>query len=997
MNTDLFEKALNNLNNEQRAAVEAIEGPVMVNAGPGTGKTQILTLRIANILKQADVKPEQILALTFTNAGSFTMRERLNQYIGDAGYRVNIFTFHAFCQNVINRNIDYFPQFEYSQVIDDLQKVNIIEDILKKGSFKILIGSYNEFQKVQDIVRALNTVKKEGVSPKQFRDMIPKWKEELYQDENIFYKRKYKEFNVGDIKPVEAEKIERKLNQAVEIADLYEMYQAELSEQKLYDFNDMILTVLDKLKTSEDFKFDLQEQYQYILVDEHQDTNEGQNELIELLTDAEHLNRRPNIFTVGDEKQSIYRFQGASEETFKYFNTLYDDILHIDLKENYRSTQDILSSSHALIEHSIENSVELHSNTKENNLINLAGFSNYKFELLYVVDQIEKQIKDGVEPEEIAILYRANKHLTDIKQALAHKQIPFTVFSKDSVFEDVDISNIILLLRVIHNPFDEESLGKTLFINFLKIGGYDAFKILSARSTYVKDGKKLLDIISDPNILDELQIEDRDIVLTFASRLKEAITDSKNKHILEFFKDFLTDIGYMNYMLSSDMSRDKMVKLDKLFDEIKKQNNKGSFDVENFISLVDSYHAHHIDIASGSSELQSGVQLMTAHGSKGKEFEYVYIINTTRSNWEKSRSFGGIALPIQDYKGDEHDERRLFYVAMTRAKKGLSITYSKTNWEGKEQERSQFVSEIPLEYIKEIETETYEKDNIENFKIFLQPLSIKKSLYDSNFITERFLKRGLSVTSLNNYLACPLKYFYKNLIQIPSGYSAHMQYGHIVHGALEKFMFECKKSQKILSAEVLIDLFSKQMEQSSLRNSDKEKYLERGLESLRIWYSQRSKDLIINVSTEESIKRDFVLDSTTQIMLKGNLDKIEFVEGEGGGAINLIDYKTGKGYSKKNKIQKEDLKRQLAFYHILLEGYKDDIYHIENTSLDFIEPDENKECEFVSISVTQEDTKELKKIVNEVSEEIMSAEFLKKGCQKKDCEWCTLHNNSQAQ
>lgn len=994
MNVTKFENALSSLNPGQKSAVEAIEGPVMVNAGPGTGKTQILTLRIANILKQTDTKPEQILALTFTNAGSFTMRERLNQYIDDVGYRVQIFTFHAFCQNVINHTIDYFPQFEYSHVIDDLQKVKIIESILKNGDFNILKGSYDEFQRVQDIVRAVNTVKKEGVSPKQFRDMIPKWKDELYQDETIFYKRKYKEFSVGDIKPVEEEKITKKIAQARELADLYEKYQEQLTLHKLYDFSDMILTVLDTLKTNENFKFDLQEQYQYILVDEHQDTNEGQNELIELLTDAQHLNKRPNIFTVGDEKQSIYRFQGASEETFKHFNTLYDDIKHISLIENYRSTQNILSASTAVIEHSLEDVVHLKSNAKENNPITIGGFSNYKFELLYVVDEIDKKIKSGIKPEEIAILYRANKHLLDVKHALAYKQIPFSIFSKDSVFEDIDISNLILLLRVILNPMDEESLGKSLFINFLKIDGYDAFKILNGRAQYVRDQKKLLDIISSEEVLKTLQVENSAHVLSFSKIIREAIVNVQNDHILEFLKEFLMNIGYMEYMLASDMSRDKMVKLDTLFDEIKRQINKGVFTISDFLSLVDSYHSHHIDMASGSSELHSGVQLMTAHGSKGKEFEYVYIINTTRSNWEKSRSFGGIALPIQDYKGDEHDERRLFYVAMTRAKKGLTITYSKTNWEGKEQEKSQFISEISLEIIEQLSVEDFERDSVDNFVLFLQPLVLKKSLYEPAFIKERYLKRGLSVTALNNYISCPIKYFYKNLIQIPNGYSAHMQYGHVVHTTLEKFMKECGEKERVVRVSRLIELFKTNMDYSSLDEKDKQKYTQRGITNLTLWYKSRSKNLITTVNTEESIKRDFELDAETSITLKGNLDKIEYIESEDGGPINLIDYKTGKGYSKKNKIQKDDLKRQLTFYHILLEGYKNDMYYIKNTSLDFIEVDETDENEFTSISISAQDIQILKEVIADVSQNIISTEFLKQGCQKKDCEWCLLHNSS---
>lgn len=995
MNDDVFKKAIKGLNTEQRSAVEAYDGPVMVNAGPGTGKTQILTLRIANILDKTDTKPEQILALTFTNAGSFTMRERLGQYIGDSAYRVNIFTFHAFCQNVINHNSDYFPQFEYAQVIDDLQKVKIIENILKTGSFEILVGTHDEYQKVQDIVRALNTIKKEGLSAAQFKELIPKWKEELYESEDLYYKRKYKEFSVGDIKPAEEEKIKRKIAQVTELVELYEAYQKELQSKKLYDFSDMILTVLERLRTDENFKFDLQEQYQYILVDEHQDTNEGQNELIELLTDAEHLNKRPNIFTVGDEKQSIYRFQGASEQTFKHFNSLYEDINHISLKENYRSTKNILSASHSVILHSLEDAVELNSHSKENEPITIGGFSNYKFELLYIADQIQDQIKNGVSPESIAVLYRANKHLTDIKQALSHKQVPFSVYSKNSIFEDVDISNIIVLLRVIIDPFDEESLGKALFINFLGINGYDAFKILNGRTQYLKQGKKLLDIISDTQILDELQVQNKDSILHFSKVITEAIIVSKNEHILEFLKNFLMNVGYISYMLSSELSQDKMLKLDKLFDEIKKQDAKEKFGILDFISLIDSYHAYHIDIESSNPELKMGVQLMTVHGSKGKEFEYVYIINTTRSNWEKSRSFGGISLPIKDYKGDEHDERRLFYVALTRAKRGLTITYSKTDWEGREQEKSQFVTEITLDTVSEINVSDYEEKNISELGLFLQISNQKRTIFDPQFISERFLKRGLTVTALNNYLDCSLKYFYKNLIQIPNGYSAHMQYGHLMHGALEKFLLESKANNKIADKQRLLDLFIQQIEYSSLRDSDRKKYTKRGLENLEKWYDAKSAELSYQVLTEQKIKRDFLLTDGTLLCINGTLDKIEFLKNELEGPINVIDYKTGKGYSKKTKDQKADLKRQLTFYHILLDGYKESAYYIQNTTLDFIEPDIKGDFENVSLSITQEDIQEVKQIIQTVSSEIMSTKFLDKGCQKKDCEWCSLHRNSQ--
>ncbi|MEY4440749.1 MAG: hypothetical protein RLY49_375, partial [Candidatus Parcubacteria bacterium] len=619
MSENTFEKEYKRLNTEQKLAVDTIEGPVMVNAGPGTGKTQILTLRIGKILKQSDVGPENILALTFTNSGVYAMRERLRTYIGDSAYQVNIFTFHAFAEHIIKNFPAYFAQFEYAKVIDDLQKVKCIENILDEGSYVELIGKHDDYQKVKDITKAINTLKHEGYSVEQFKQVIPEWKKEMLDNPDVYYARKFKQFNVGDIKPAEQEKIERKIKVAQEIAEVYEKYQGYLGKEHLYDFSDMIITVVDEIKQNENLKSEIQEQYQYILVDEHQDTNMGQNELIELLTDAEHLDGHPNIFTVGDEKQSIYRFQGASEQTFKHFNSIYRDITHIDLKQNYRSTQTILDASGAVIEHSIENAVALHSNTKENNPIQIGEFSNYKFELLYLAEDIKKKLENGVDPKEIAVLFRSNKHTEDIKNILALHKIPFTIFSRNSIFEDKDIQNIILLLRIILNPNDEESLGKVLFINFLNLDGYDAIKILQKRHSYKKEqNKTLFDILNDTKILEEIGVTSTEQFIEFSKIIRKSIIDIQNTRLIDFLKDFLQNIGYTKYMLESDLSRDKLFKIDKLFDEIKKQQAKGKFEITDFIILVDSYYAYHLDIENSDPEIESGVQLMTSHGSKGK-------------------------------------------------------------------------------------------------------------------------------------------------------------------------------------------------------------------------------------------------------------------------------------------------------------------------------------------------------------------------------------------
>lgn len=993
MSNEIFDKSYKALNKAQKQAVDTIEGPVMVNAGPGTGKTQILTLRIANILRQTDTQPENILALTFTNSGVFSMRERLHDYIDDISYRINIYTFHAFCENVIKEFSFYFPSFEYARVIDDLEKIKIIESIITSGNFQFVTGFHNEYQKVKDIADAISNIKSEGISSEDYIEMIPVWEKELLDDPEICYRRKYKEYNVGDIKPAEKEKIDRKIKINKELSDIYIAYQDKLKEKKLYDFSDMILSVISELKNNENLKSELQEKYQYILVDEHQDTNSGQNELIELLTDAEHLNRRPNIFTVGDEKQSIYRFQGASLDTFNHFHKLFDDISHINLTENYRSTPTILEASYEVIKNSIADPIKLNSNTDFDQKIRVGNFSNYKFELLYLAEEIKMKIDAGVDPQEIAVLFRANKHIEDIKTVLSYYKIPFTIHAKSSLFDDVDISNIILLLKVLDDPTDQENIGKSLFINFLELDGYDVIKILNKRYFYQKhESRDLLDILADKKVLGDIGIQNIDTFIIFAKNIKKGIVDIRNSDLLDFLKSFLENVGFTKYMLKHDLSRDKLLKINKLFDQIKKQKTKGDFGISDFIKMIDAYDSYHLDIESSNSDIEVGVELMTAHGSKGKEFEYVYLINTTAKNWENKREPHKIATPIKTYKGDLNDERRLFYVSMTRAKKEISIYSSKNDWEGKEQERSRFINEIPEYLIEDIDTNKFEIDNIDNFKVFVEPQNNKKTIYDTDFISKIFFDRGLTVTALNNFLECPVKYFYKNLVQIPSGYSKSMRFGELMHTSLEKFFMESRKAEKVLLKDELISIFNREIDNSEFVGKELEKYRLRGADSLSGWFDNNQEDLHFEVNLEQKIKRDLILNSDEIIKLNGKLDKIEFLESSTEGPIRIIDYKTGKSFSEKTKDQKMDYERQLIFYYLLLENWKEGRHEIQDVFLDFIEPNKKGKYERHSILISQENIDNLKKEINNMSEQILSGDFLKMGCNKKECEWCKIHN-----
>jgi DNA helicase-2/ATP-dependent DNA helicase PcrA len=921
-----FEKEFGKLNKEQKKAVDTIDGPVMVVAGPGTGKTKILTFRIANILLKTDSAPESILALTYTTAGVISMREKLLEIIGDRAYRVNIFTFHAFCEHIIKDFPFYFGELEEFKVITDLERVEIIESIIKENKFEHLVSFHDEFYFLNKIVSGILSIKKEGLSPKEFSEKLPIWEKELLGSDALYYKKDYGEFKKGDIKLAEKEKINKKIEKAKELGEIFSLYQIELKRRGLYDFSDMILYVLEELVKNKDLKSDVQEKYQYILVDEHQDTNEGQNTLIEFLTDAPHLEGKPNLFTVGDEKQSIYRFQGASAETFLRFQNLYKDIYQIALSENYRSVQNILDGAHSLIVKvkELEDSVELHANIEEENKkINVYEFSNYKFELLYLAEDIKEKIKNGIPPREIAVLYRANKNVSDIKTIFDFYKIPYTIFSKDKILDDPNISNLINILRVIFNLDDDHHLGKVLFTNFLKLDAYDSVRILDKYKSLRKEEKKhLFAIMGDERMLKELEIENPDDFLRFVKILKELKIESSNQNFPDFFKIFLDKIGYLKYMIKSIDGHIQLVKLDKFFDELKRQNEtKNNYNLADCIYFIDAFLKYNLDIKSTDPEIIEGISLMTAHGSKGREFKYVYIINATRKSWESRGGGNSISLPIYQYDGDIEDERRLFYVAMTRAKNGLNISFARTDNDGKEHEVSEFIKEIDPAFKTEENMKNFEEKNIEKLASFMNFERRSASLFEPEYLRQLFFKRGLNVSALNNYFDCPKKYLYKNLIRIPDVYSPSMKFGSAVDFALNKFFEKSKKESKILPKKTLLEEFKKGLRKFNLLERDEEKFWERGEKALSEYYDEYAGGWTYKVDTQFPIERDFELDNKDILKISGILDKIEYLNDSSSPDINVIDYKTGRTFSEKIKEQKGDYERQLVFYKLLLTDY----------------------------------------------------------------------------
>ncbi|MBP9669729.1 MAG: ATP-dependent helicase, partial [Candidatus Pacebacteria bacterium] len=339
----VFSKLYRGLNAAQKQAVDTLDGPVMVVAGPGTGKTQILTLRIAHILRETDTPPDAILALTFTESGVTAMRKRLVRIIGSEAYRVGIFTFHGFCNEIIRRYPEDFGRIIGAEPTTDIEKIDILRSIIEGHTFEHLKPFGDTFYYVNDLRQAISELKRENVTPDKLRTSLSAARRSFEATEGLYHERGAHQGKMKGIHEVAAKRLAR----TEELLVVYEAYQEALRAKRLYDFDDMIVEAVSALETNPALLLRVQEEYHYLLADEHQDANTAQNRLLELLAS---FHERPNIFVVGDEKQAIFRFQGASLDNFFYFKKLYPEASLIALTEGYRSGQKILDASHSMIQ-----------------------------------------------------------------------------------------------------------------------------------------------------------------------------------------------------------------------------------------------------------------------------------------------------------------------------------------------------------------------------------------------------------------------------------------------------------------------------------------------------------------------------------------------------------------------------------------------------------------------------------------------------------------------
>ncbi len=957
---DLYDK----LNPEQKAAVDEIDGPVLVVAGPGTGKTQVLSMRIANILQKTDVPPDAILALTFTESGVRAMRDRLFSIIGKEAYYINIHTFHSFASDIIRSNPDEFIISTQIEPLADLERIHIFKEIIDEHEIKSIKPFNAPYYYIQAVIEKIKDLKREAVTPEDFLEYI-------------------KTSNLD----------EKELQKNLDLYLVYKSYQAKLTIYKRYDFEDMINFVIDRFKTSPDFLSKYQERFQYFLVDEFQDTNTAQAELLYLMNSFEEFKDNPNLFVVGDDDQSIYRFQGASIENILNFYDRFPKSKVVVLKSNYRSCIPIVEASSAVIKNNklrISNRIKIDkqqiSDKKSDELIiKRAEFFSYMSENHYIASEIKHLIDNkGVKPSEIAIIYRNNSDANEIKMMLGKMDIKYRIVGGENILNEGIVIRLLHLFRVIYkirNVDEDLDLFTLLNYEFLDNDALDILKL----SRFASQKKVNLFTALRHNDINSAGIVSLSKLTEFLDKIIEWNQLSANKTFIDFFEDVLHESGYINWILSLPESYVYLHKINSFISEVSRLNRSDrNLNLGGFLHYLDLMYENRIAINEEMiSPNSDAVNLLTAHKSKGLEYECVFIPQCVDKKWSNGISRELIKLPenilksaqtlsVEEKKSQqEEDERRLFFVVLTRAKDHLYITSSKNYQSSKVHSPCMFINELPESLALIFDSEDYEKNNEEILKQILKPMvaNSEHSEEEKLFLRDAIRDFKLSASSLNTYLECPYRFKLQFLFRTPKAKTKSLILGSAVHKALEE-SYKQLKDKIPVDFEYLYGWFEKALEVEILNDSERDDIKSEGKSVLKIYYQtyetnfQNPSDNFIHL--EKFFGWGWSKPMLENVHLQGKVDKIEVVDPKKR-LIRITDYKTGNPKSRneilgKTQYSKGDEYRQLLFYKLMVELDTSFKYKVQEIELDFIGNRKSKPKKEVFV-VSDEDIDAFKKVV----------------------------------
>ncbi len=980
----IFESEYNKLNDAQKKAVDTIEGPVMVIAGPGTGKTQTLAMRVANILKKTQMRPSNILCLTFSVSGATAMRDRLRLLIGADAYGVTVSTIHGFCQSIINNHPSVFEEWSAKEQIGDREKYqelnNIIDELVSTSK---LLNPKDPYGRDSDILSRISQVKREGKTVADLEKALVEFEGQMQE------KNERARTDSGRKKNMLA------VEKFADFIEIFARYQQMLTKKGRYDYDDMILFALRALKENDWLLAGLQERYQYILVDEAQDTNGAQWQVIETLTTYPDLAHDPNLFVVGDDDQAIYRFQGANLRNMLSFHERFPKAPIIPLTISYRSTQVILDSAQALIEHNEERLVgkisglnkDLTAFTKEEGVApRLLRAASDTAEPWLIADILQERLEQGIAPQDLAVLTQTNAELFPLYDVFRARGIPVVLHGKADLLAHPLVAEALALFHALIHLQSDAAVISALAITAFGCHPAD----LSRLALLAREQKKSVhDVLLDLETT-EAPFLKKDVLITARDTLLGLAHAVDSRTVLHTVERCLSAVTVGDTKDPLDLAA-----IESFFHYTKAQClQTPTLSFRGFLEELEFFADPQYGQARLTYEIphlvSEGVQLMTAHQSKGLEFHTVILANFRDGHWDKRRKPTGVSLPEDILFGwdsdlkkfEQHqDERRVAFVAMTRAERELIFVCANEMSVGQKHKPlspSAFFAEAGVLPEEQASLKHPEAASI----LTLHPTRALDSELQA-YLQERLATFALSATSLTRFLRDPQEFLRIDLLGQPEHFdeatTRSLGYGSAIHWALREWGTALQRGETFDDKQ-MIAAFQWYLAERTILTEQQRKDLEQlGSMSLPRYHAERLRD---GKPILYSLERDYRA-RLGDIALKGKIDRIDQLAKDSGHVI-VIDYKTGAAKSEReirggldigevSRTDEGDKFRQMAFYSILLEQGDPLITPIA-FALEFI-GERGEDPERVELSVSDQEKDQLRLLIKDVWAKIQDLDF----------------------
>ena len=1099
-----FEGRYRKLNDRQKQAVDQIDGPVMVIAGPGTGKTELLSMRAANILKRTDTLPENILCLTFTESGATAMRERLSQIIGPSAYKVAIHTFHSFGTEIINQQGQFFYNGAHFRPADELSSYEVIRSIFDELDYTSpLAGKMNgEYTHLNDTLRAISELKKSGLTSDELlgvldqNDITLNAAEPLLAD--IFANRISKTTaeqldSILDVldtctdKPaiptltplsrIMRESLADALNTVREtskttaitawkntwlkkndagvfvlksreraaklraLSFIYYQYLARMQQAELYDFDDMILRVVHAMEVFPELRFNLQEKHQYIMVDEFQDTNMAQMRILLNLTNTA-TGDQPNIMVVGDDDQAIYSFQGAEVGNIISFRDLYPATQLVTLVDNYRSAPIILDQARNVITQGSDR-LERHIPELNKTLTAHVSASSAQVRLIqheaisdeygWLVNDIKQRIEAGESADSIAVLARRHHEIVSLLPYFVDAGLNVNYERRDNVLEIEVIKHLELVGRILvalyerrHSEVDSY-LPELLAHPAWAFDPLDIWRLsIDARQKrqswmevmattpqfiplhgWLAEAAQMVANVPLERMIDHMMGREQIASSSRAQSSNPSSTDlapptplgvaregdeavaalsDQEKCTSPLFNYFFAPEKleqqpdeYLTYLEALRTLRGKL-------NEYQPNETPYLPTFLEFIRLHRELGSTIESIRPRVEQITGAINLMTAHKSKGLEFNTVYVVGAIDSAWgERVRSRSSLIsypenLPLTP-TGNTFDERlRLFFVAMTRAKKQLIISYSLADSGGKETLRASFLVGENWEAETPRETHTISSLTHSAELSWYQPLITVQTSSMRELLAPALERYRISATDICTFLDVthdgPTGFLLGRLLRFPQVASPNAAYGIAIHSTLQRAHAHLLATGHHRAVEDILHDYEEFLQAQYLAEGEYKTYLQKGIDTLQIFLEAKYADFKLTQQAEVNFAGQHAV--LGEAHLTGSIDLIEKIDK----SIIVTDYKTGravrdwKGTTDYEKVKLHHYRQQLMFYKLLIEHSRDySHFSVNQGVLQFVEPTKTGDIITLDLAFTDQEIADFTRLIQAVWKHIKTLDL----------------------